>query len=414
MKNRWSFKLIIPIILALSLILGGIFGSSAVQTVEAKTLKIGTIMPISGPQGAIGLAWTRGYELAADKINGEGGIKIGNEKYKIELIQEDGKTSPEACAAAANKLVYQDKADVVLGELMENDSQVIYKILMEAKKFHWLSIATNPPPLGPWGASKDVPYLALMCPGPHVGFPGLFAYMKQAYPNAKKVVTTDNTYAHEPVIEYTKGELTKLGYNVVGVERFDLAAPDQYPFATAVLKHKPEYVNIAMCSPDQLGAIIKALREQGFKGPISSANPVAPTYPLAIAGPDKAYDIVCLSPYAMGKDVPPLMSSAVKAWQAKWKDEFSADSLMAYDEILAIKAVFERANTYDVVTNRDVTMKTIESMNKPGDVMTTSGPGYFGGLKTIGANRWLLRPFTISLIKDGKIRNVKWIDPVFP
>jgi branched-chain amino acid transport system substrate-binding protein len=393
---------------------GVIVSSSAAQQTKTKMITIGTIMPVSGPQGAIGLAWDRGWELATDYVNGKGGINIGGQKYTVKLIQEDGKASPEACSAAVNKLVYQDKVDVVLGELMENDSQAIYKILMEAGKFHWLACATNPPPLGPWGAKKEIPYLALMCPGPHVGFPGLFAYVKQAYPKAKKVVTTDNTYSHEPVIEYTKKELVKLGFEVLGVERFDLAATDQYPFATSVLKHKPDYVNIAMCSPDQEGAIIKALREQGFSGPISSANPVAPTYPMTIAGPDKAHDIICLSPYAMGDDVPQLMKGVVKAWKAKWSEEFSADSLMAYDEILAIQAIFEKANTSDIISNRDLIMKTLESMTKRGDAMTTSGPGWFGGLKTIGANRWLLRPFTVSLLKDGKIKNVKWIDPVFP
>jgi branched-chain amino acid transport system substrate-binding protein len=407
------FRLVISVMMML-FVAGVIVSSSAAQPAKAKTITIGTIMPVSGPQGAIGLAWDRGWELAATYVNGKGGINIGGQKYTIKLIQEDGKSSPEACSAAANKLVYQDKADVVLGELMENDSQAVYKILMEAKKFHWLSCATNPPPLGPWGAKKEIPYMALMCPGPHVGFPGLFAYVKQAYPKAKRVVTCDNTYAHEPVIEYTKKELGKLGFEVLGVERFDLAATDQYPFATSVLKYKPDYVNIAMCSPDQLGAIIKALREQGFKGPISSANPVAPTYPMTIAGADKAYDIICLSPYAMGDDVPQMMKDVVKAWKAKWTEEFSADSLMAYDEILAVQAIFEKANKSDIISNRDLIVKTLESMTKRGDVKTTSGPGWFGGAKTIGANLWLLRPFTVSLLKDGKIKNVKWIDPVFP
>ena len=412
--NGKHFRLVIFLMLAMSVMILGIFGSSAAQQAKAKTIIIGTIMPVSGPMGEIGLAWDRGWELAAAYVNGKGGINIGGQKYAIKLIQEDGKASPEACSAAANKLIYQDKVDVLIGELMENDSQAIYKILMEAGKFHWLANSTDPPPLGPWGAKKDIPYLALMTPGPHVGFPGLYACVKEAYPKVKKVVTCDNTYAHEPVIEYAKKELTKLGFEVIGVERFDLAATDYYPFATSVLKYKPEYVNLAMTTPEALGGIVKSLREQGFKGPISNSSPAAPTYPFTIAGPDKANDVLCLSPYAMGDDVPQMMKDVVKAWKAKWTDEFSADSLMAYDIILAIQAIFERANTNEIITNRDLIMKTLESMTKRGDVMTTSGPGWFGGLKSIGANRWLLRPFTVSMIKDGKIRNLKWIDPVFP
>jgi branched-chain amino acid transport system substrate-binding protein len=262
----------------------GIFGSAAAQQAKTKTIKIGTIMPVSGPLGAIGLAWNRGYELAADMINEKGGINIKGEKYTISLILEDGKMSPEACSAAANKLVYRDGAKFVLGEIMEPDSEAIYNVTKKAKTFFGLAYSTVPTPLGPWGAGANNPLMVLMCTGQYLGFPIVFDYLKEAYPKLKRIVTTDNTFAHEPLIDYSIKNLKERGFEVVGVERFDFAATDYYPFITAVLKHKPEIINICMNGPEQLGRHIRAAREQGFWGPILSTCPIAPNFALMGAG----------------------------------------------------------------------------------------------------------------------------------
>jgi hypothetical protein len=81
--------------------------TTAAPSGEAKTLKIGTIMPLSGPLSVVALAFTRGWELYADDVNNAGGVKIGNDTYTIELIHEDSKAAANDTNTAASKLVTQ-------------------------------------------------------------------------------------------------------------------------------------------------------------------------------------------------------------------------------------------------------------------------------------------------------------------
>ncbi len=74
------------------------FVATAVQIASAQqTIKIGVINPFSGPLALYGGEMTRGFELAADKVNASGG-PIGR---KIEIIQIDASNPQQGIAALA-------------------------------------------------------------------------------------------------------------------------------------------------------------------------------------------------------------------------------------------------------------------------------------------------------------------------
>jgi hypothetical protein len=54
-------------------------------------------------------------------------------------------------------------------------------------------------------------------------------------------------------------------------------------------------------------------------------------------------------------------------------------------------------------------VKTFEGLTQLGDLQTTLGPAYVGGLKTLGVNRVICAPYAISRVTDGKSTNVKYI-----
>lgn len=78
----------------------------AAAPAQEKILKIGSIMPFSGSGAQWGLEIKPVLEIYAEEINKDGGIKIGDETYKVELYLADGPMSPAADAAAARSLVY--------------------------------------------------------------------------------------------------------------------------------------------------------------------------------------------------------------------------------------------------------------------------------------------------------------------
>jgi branched-chain amino acid transport system substrate-binding protein len=80
----------------------------------AKTIKIGVIGPMKYVQGQS--QWN-GALMAADEINAKGGIKVGNQRMKIELVQADSNEILNVTDAtnAMERLVTRDKVNFVVG-----------------------------------------------------------------------------------------------------------------------------------------------------------------------------------------------------------------------------------------------------------------------------------------------------------
>ncbi|MCX6006555.1 MAG: ABC transporter substrate-binding protein [Chloroflexi bacterium] len=79
-----------------------------------KTLKIGSMMPLTGSAALWGQSIKPGMELYAQLVNEDGGIKVGNDTYKIELTILDA-YGPATAAAAARKLIYDSNVTAVVG-----------------------------------------------------------------------------------------------------------------------------------------------------------------------------------------------------------------------------------------------------------------------------------------------------------
>ncbi len=84
---------------------------------EEKVLKIGAIAPLSGPGAPWGKALVQGVELAIDDIHAKGGLVVGGDKYKIELLAYDDKYSGKEAVDAANRLIFNDKINIIFGSI---------------------------------------------------------------------------------------------------------------------------------------------------------------------------------------------------------------------------------------------------------------------------------------------------------
>jgi branched-chain amino acid transport system substrate-binding protein len=74
-------------------------------------IKIGHILPLTGPLGVYSEGFLKGVQLAVWEINQEGGIA----GHRVELIEEDSKTDAAAAAEAAHKLIDIDNVKVIIG-----------------------------------------------------------------------------------------------------------------------------------------------------------------------------------------------------------------------------------------------------------------------------------------------------------
>ena len=88
-----------------------LFGSVAAQ---AENVKIGNIIPLSGPSATVGQQGKNAREMAVEEINAAGGIKsLGG--AKLELLYSDSESKPEKGVAEAERLINTEKVNVLTG-----------------------------------------------------------------------------------------------------------------------------------------------------------------------------------------------------------------------------------------------------------------------------------------------------------
>ncbi len=397
-KKSWSIVWLL-FLLSLWLVIFAIDAQAA-----AKRLKIGAIMPISGPLSPVGMAWARGWELYFDKLNEQGGVKIGKEQYLIDFILEDEKLSPEVAATAAKKLVHKDGAKFVFGAILDVCAEAIYQVCAPNKVLHlvsWINIPGHP---GDVSAKK--PFSVRPCISPHDAQAADYDYLIKTYPNVKTVVISAPDIGYEGMIEKCKSIAKKLGVEVVAAEKWPIGTTDFLPVFTKILAHKPDAIH-AMVSGQAMHQL-RAARQLGFKGPFFSDSPLGPDVILTVAGPEASTDVFC-----NGMDLGnprDAMREVINRWKAKYKEEFVSDALLAWDEGWILVQAMQKAHSVDP----GKVLATLETMTKSGSLQTVFGPGHMGGLKSFGVNRVLVRPIPISRIMNGKIEFVKFILPEVP
>ncbi len=106
---KYGFIFVVALIFACSLVLAG---SPAIA--KTKVVKIGNILPLSGPSASVGIQGKYARELATEQINNAGGIKsLGG--AKLENIYVDSKSDPTVGVSAAERLINSDKVTILSG-----------------------------------------------------------------------------------------------------------------------------------------------------------------------------------------------------------------------------------------------------------------------------------------------------------
>src|SRR5436309_12461244 len=123
MRNQATY------LLAASVFIGVIAAASISATqAQDKTIKIGGLLPMSGPGAYFGAQDKQGIELALEQLN-----KAGVNGYKFAIQYEDSACSPLPASQAAKRLIDQYKPDVLLGEECSDATLAIMPILEQAK-----------------------------------------------------------------------------------------------------------------------------------------------------------------------------------------------------------------------------------------------------------------------------------------
>jgi branched-chain amino acid transport system substrate-binding protein len=387
--------------------------TTAVTTAPTKTAKllIGASMPLSGPASVAGLAVANGWKAAIDKVNADGGINVGDTNYTLDFTVEDSKGTTDGATTAATKLVLQDNAKFILGDISDNMAQAIYAVSGPAGALYCNTLPVNgndiPGAIGQPGADKP---LQLTSAPPESDEDIVAAnYLVENYPNAKKVAVAAISFSdydsYEQVYQEKWGP---LGLEIVAFERFDPPTTDFVPVTTKLLASKPDAICVSRAAIPGLIGIVKAAREQGFTGPIFYCTPTDISL-VAQAG-EKVTDVFGTGLAPDDPNLPDACKAAIADLKAKYGKDFTTDCLVGYGQILLLAQMIAKAQSVDPME----VSKTFQTLTNPGDLQALYGPAYASGIKTYGINAITVRPVPISRLVDGKAEFVRMNDITIP
>jgi branched-chain amino acid transport system substrate-binding protein len=113
-----------------------VIGSQA----AAQDIKIGVAGPVTGPLAFLGQHIKWAGELATDELNQKGGV-LGR---KFAFLMQDSACRPADGVAAAEKLLGQDRVDVMLGDVCSGSTIAVMPVMEKAQKPFIVTISTHP------------------------------------------------------------------------------------------------------------------------------------------------------------------------------------------------------------------------------------------------------------------------------
>lgn len=92
----------------------------ALTTAYAQDIQLGASLQLTGPEANIGRYYRDGYQLAVDRINAQGGVKVGGTAHKLAIKMLDNQSDVNLCVRQYVQLVTQDKINLLLGSYASN------------------------------------------------------------------------------------------------------------------------------------------------------------------------------------------------------------------------------------------------------------------------------------------------------
>ncbi len=367
MKKIW-----IGIGIAVAVILVAVFIVTQTKR-EAGVIKIGAILPLTGPNAQWGVPPQKGAELAIEEINRKRGVKRKN----FVLVAEDTRCEPKEGVSAFNKLLAQN-IKIVLGGVCSSVTLAAAPIA-ERNKILLISPASTNPKITQAGdfIFRVIPSDALRG---KVFAEYLFSKkirnVAMLYINNEGGVGNKNAFAKR---------FTELGGKIVDEESYGQESTDMRTQLSKIATSKAEAVVIVSYLGDT-PLIMKQAKELGLSLPLYfQTEAVEDPNVLRVAG-DAAEGVIYILPApAEGKRPNEFVQKYEKIYGKK-PELFAAES---YDIICLIAKAIKETGKSDPITIKDYlyTVKNYQGAS---------------GLITFDKNGDVLKPMAIKTIRKGK------------
>ncbi|WP_114216512.1 ABC transporter substrate-binding protein [Ochrobactrum sp. 3-3] len=378
-----------------------IFALMSASTSQAadKELKIGFVGVTSGPAAAWGTSNVRSMQVRADWLNEQGGVKIGDDNYKIRIVTFDDQKDPKRAIAGMEKMA-QEGVHYVVGPNVDDGAAAVRPVA-EAKGIIYFPYSFPKELYTPPASNAVLGMIANYQSGP-----AIYKYLKEN----KGIKTVAFVAANEsdPLSQRDSGiEAAKaLGLEVVSAnDAYQNDTRDFTPVLTPIVMQKPDLLVLSGVAPGNAPLLIRAARELGYQGFISTET-AQDAKVLEEGAGELANGFISVG----GASTPEIASDVMKEFVDRYTKAYGEYNDESNTKVYALEYIVGtlKANPA-AVDNVEEFKKTMDTFSAPNPFVKGDGDGSkltYVGTSSFSQKRQIGIPMVVTEYKDGKFETL--------
>ncbi|TDY60864.1 branched-chain amino acid transport system substrate-binding protein [Aminivibrio pyruvatiphilus] len=348
----------------------------------ADTVKIGLLVPLTGPAAADGTSALYSVQIALDQVNAAGGV-LGKQ---VELVYYDDRADAKEAVALAHKLIEQDKIAAFVAGSYSLPTRAVAPIFQEEEI----------PLVAAYAIHPDVTRAGDFCF--RNGFLGMVEGKAAGYTAHKllggktvALLTSDNDFGRT-LVEGFKEYASKFApdLKIVSEQAYPFSEKDYKPYLSKIKELNPDVI-FASGYYFQTGPLLRQARELGIQSKILGEEGADSPKLMEIAG-DAAEGFYIVTNF--DRDDPrPVVQGFLAEFRNRHKFEPDMVGASAYDAFMIIMDGMKTAGSTDGKKVRDA-IAAVKDYN--------GLTGIIGGFDEIGE---VVKPVQVQVVKEGLFRH---------
>ncbi len=229
-----------------------------------ESVKIGVLAPLTGDAATWGRPGFEGCRIWADWVNADGGLKIGGQRWAVEIVAYDDQYDPARAVHGAKQLVLEHGVKIIL--MLGGDTvPVIADFLTRSR-----TLATT---LLPSDLSPDIPYLIAPCEVHPIYVVTGIDWLAENRPELRTASLCAQKDAFGlPSLATYRAAFESSGIKILKEVLYTGAPDDPEAIVASMLSAKPDILCWDTAYEPFVHALTEAAYRQGFRGQIVSCT----------------------------------------------------------------------------------------------------------------------------------------------
>jgi len=361
-----------------------------------ETLKIGFVGVTSGPAAAWGISNVRSMQTRAEWINEVGGVKIGDKTYNVEIITFDDQKDPKRAIAGMEKMA-QEGIHYVVGPNVDDGAAAVRPVA-EQNDIMYFPYAFPKELYSPPASNAVLGMVANYQSGP-----AIYKYLRDNKGVKKVAFLAANE--SDPLAQRDGGvaAATALGLEVVAEkDTYQNDTRDFVPVVTPVLRTRPDLLVLSGVAPGNAPLIIRAARELGYQGLISTET-AQDAAVLAEGAGDLANGFISVG----GASTPEIRSEAMVEFIDRYTKMFGEYNDESNTKVYALEYIIEtlKANP-TAIDDVSVFKAAMENFEAPNPYMKGDNMLRYVGSTSFGQKRQVAVPLVVNEYQSGDFQTL--------